>query len=148
MRHIKSFNSDERGSTLVEYSIAALVFVTSMFAVMEFGRALWVHNALSDATRRGARYAVLNSPANIAQVKNVVVYGDPAGGTKSIVPNLSTNDVTVTYSAMAVNTGSATVSINSYQFQFVIPIVGTTINMPKYTTSLTGESAGFIPPNR
>jgi len=148
MRHIKSFNSDERGSTLVEYSIAALVFVTSMFAVMEFGRALWVHNALSDATRRGARYAVLNSPANIAQVKNVVVYGDPAGGSKSIVPNLSTNDVTVTYSAMAVNTGSATVSINSYQFQFVIPIVGTTINMPKYTTSLTGESAGFIPPNR
>ena len=148
MRHIKSFNSDERGSTLVEYSIAALVFVTSMFVVMEFGRALWVHNALSDATRRGARYAVLNSPANIAQVKNVVVYGDPAGGTKSIVPNLSTNDVTVTYSAMAVNTGSATVSINSYQFQFVIPIVGTTINMPKYTTSLTGESAGFIPPNR
>jgi len=148
MRHIKSFNSDERGSTLVEYSIAALVFVTSMFAVMEFGRALWVHNALSDATRRGARYAVLNSPANIAQVKNVVVYGDPAGGTKSIVPNLSTNDVTVTYSDMAVNTGSATVSINSYQFQFVIPIVGTTINMPKYTTSLTGESAGFIPPNR
>ena len=148
MRQIKSFNSDERGSTLVEYSIAALVFVTSMFAVMEFGRALWVHNALSDATRRGARYAVLNSPANIAQVKNVVVYGDPAGGTKSIVPNLSTNDVTVTYSDMAVNTGSATVSINSYQFQFVIPIVGTTINMPKYTTSLTGESAGFIPPNR
>ena len=148
MRHIKSFNSDERGSTLVEYSIAALVFVTSMFAVMEFGRALWVHNALSDATRRGARYAVLNSPANIAQVKNVVVYGDPAGGTKSIVPNLSTNDVTVTYSAMAVNTGSATVSINSYQFQFVIPIVGTTINMPKYTTSLTGESAGFIPVNK
>jgi Flp pilus assembly protein TadG len=148
MRHIKSFNSDERGSTLVEYSIAALVFVTSMFAVMEFGRALWVHNALSDATRRGARYAVLNSTANIAQVKNVVVYGDPAGGTKSIVPNLSTNDVTVTYSDMAVNKGSATVSINSYQFQFVIPIVGTTINMPKYTTSLTGESAGFIPPNR
>jgi Flp pilus assembly protein TadG len=148
MRYIKAFNSDERGSTLVEYSIAALVFVTSMFAVMEFGRALWVHNALSDATRRGARYAVLNSTANIAQVKNVVVYGDPAGGTKSIVPNLSTNDVTVTYSAMAVNTGSATVSINSYQFQFVIPIVGTTINMPKYTTSLTGESAGFIPPNR
>lgn len=148
MRYIKSFNSDERGSTLVEYSIAALVFLTSMFAVMEFGRALWVHNALSDATRRGARYAVLNSTGNIAQVKNVVVYGDPAGGTKSIVPNLSTSDVTVTYSDMAVNKGSATVSINSYQFQFVIPIVGTSITMPKYTTSLTGESAGFIPANR
>ena len=148
MRHIKAFNSDERGSTLVEYSIAALVFVTAMFAVMEFGRALWVHNALSDATRRGARYAVLHKPADIDQVRNVVVYGDPAGGTKTTVPNLSTNDVKVTYSDLAVNKGSATVSIDNYKFQFVIPIIGTEITMPHYTTSLTGESAGFIPANK
>lgn len=148
MRQIKSFKSGERGSTLVEFSIAAVVFLTSMFAVMEFGRVLWVHNALSDASRRGARYAVLHKPDDIAQVKNVVVYGDPAGGAKSIVPNLTPGDVTVTYSNMEVNRGSATVSINNYQFQFVIPIVGTTITMPPYTTSLTGESAGYIPANK
>ena len=148
MRYIKAFNSDERGSTLVEYSIAALVFVTAMFAVMEFGRALWVHNALTDAARRGARYAVLNTANQTAQVKNVVVYGNPAGGTKTIVPNLTTDNVTVTYSDLAVNKGSATVSIDNYKFQFVIPIVGTEITMPHYTTSLTGESAGFIPVNK
>ena len=38
-----------------------------------------------------------------------------------------------------------TVSITEYEFQFVIPIVGTTITMPSYTTTLTGESIGFVP---
>ena len=46
--------NNERGSTLVEFAIGVTVFVTVMFAVLEFGRALWVHNALSDAARRCA----------------------------------------------------------------------------------------------
>ena len=50
----------EQGSSLLEFAIAATVFLTVLFAVVEFGRALWVHNALSDAARRGARYAVLH----------------------------------------------------------------------------------------
>jgi Flp pilus assembly protein TadG len=145
MRHSKTFRKGERGSTLVEYSIAVTVFITAMFGVIEFGRALWVHNALTDATRRGARYAVLHSVNDIAQVKNVVVYGDPAGGAKPIVPNLSTANVDVSYSQMAVNAGTATVKVSNYQFQFVVPIVGKTITMPSYTSTLTGESAGFVP---
>jgi Flp pilus assembly protein TadG len=145
MRHSKLFKTGERGSTLVEFSIAATVFLTAMFGVIEFGRALWVHNALTDAARRGARYAVLHSSADAAQVKNVVVYGDPAGGTKPVVPNLTTNNVTVDYSQFALNKGTATVGIQNYKFQFVIPIVGTTITMPKYATTLTGESVGWIP---
>ena len=145
MRHSRSFRKGERGSTLVEFSIAATVFLTAMFGVIEFGRALWVHNALTDAARRGARYAVLHSSADADKVKNVVVYGDPAGGTKPVVPNLSTTNVTVDYSQFALNKGTATVGIQNYQFQFVIPIVGTTITMPKYSTTLTGESVGWIP---
>lgn len=145
MRHSRSFRTGERGSTLVEFSIAATVFLTAMFGVIEFGRALWVHNALTDAARRGARYAVLHSADDADKVKNVVVYGDPNGGTKPLVPNLSTSNVTVNYSQFALNKGTATVGITSYQFQFVIPIIGTTITMPNYSTTLTGESVGWIP---
>jgi hypothetical protein len=39
------------------------------------------------------------------------------------------------------------VSITNYQFQFIIPIIGTTITMPNYSTTLTGENAGLVPPN-
>lgn len=145
MKRSKRFDSNERGSTLVEFSIAGAVFLTAMFGVIEFGRALWVHNALADAARRGARYAVLHSSSDVAAVKNVVVYGDPAGGSQPTVPNLTPGNVTVTYSGFGLNTGTVSVSVTNYQFQFVIPLVGTTITMPGYTTTLTGESVGFIP---
>jgi Flp pilus assembly protein TadG len=145
MNRFKLIHSRERGATLVEFSIAAVVFLTAMFAVIEFGRALWVHNALSDAARRGARYAVIHSADDANAVKNVVVYGNPAGGSKPMVPNLSTANVSVNYSQFGLNKGTVSVSVTNYQFQFVIPIVGTTITMPGYKTTLTGESVGFIP---
>jgi Flp pilus assembly protein TadG len=145
MLRIKKDN--ERGSTLVEFAIGVTVFATAMFGVIEFGRALWTHNALTDAARRGARYAVLHTPNDVNQVKNVVVYGNPGGSGNPMVQNLSTANVNVSYSGFGLNDGTVTVSITSYQFQFVIPIVGTSITMPSYSTTLTGESAGLIPGN-
>src|SRR5688572_13442108 len=140
-------NKNERGSTLVEFAIAATVFLTAMFAVLEFGRALWVHNALSDAARRGVRYAIVHQQSDVAAVKNVVVYGNPAGGSTPLVNNLTTSNVNVTYSGFGLSDGTATVSITNYQFEFVIPIVSTSIQMPSYSTTLTAESAGLIPAN-
>jgi Flp pilus assembly protein TadG len=149
----------ESGSTLLEFSIGATVFLTAMFGVMEFGRVLWTHNALSDAARRGARYAI-NQPAStpagvsvtgtnvgpsVTAIKNIVVYGNPAGTGQPLVNNLGTGNVNVTYSNFGLGDGSVSVTITSYQFQFVLPIVGTTISMPNYNTTLTGESVGTTP---
>lgn len=145
MRTTKNRNR-QRGATLVEFSIAATVFLMAMFAVLEFGRVIWTHNALTDAARRGARYAAVHSQGDIDAVKNVVVYGDPAGGTNPIVENLSTTNVNVNYSDFRLDGGTVQVTITDYQFQFVIPIIGTRIPMPNYTTTLTGESAGILPP--
>ena len=66
--------SRQQGSTLVEFSIGASVFLLVMFAVIEFGRALWVHNALADAARRAARYAV-------SQPTTTTLVGTPTNGT-------------------------------------------------------------------
>src|SRR6185295_408165 len=125
MLRIKSCKDNERGSTLVEFAIGITVFVTAMFAVLEFGRALWVHNALSDAARRGARYATLNTSASSAQVKNVVIYGNPEGSGLPMLNNLGAGNVDVSYNGFGLNNGTVSVSITNYQFQFVIPIVGT-----------------------
>jgi len=151
--------SNQRGATLVEFSIGATVFLTAMFAVIEFGRALWTHNALSDAARRAARYAV-NQPAStppgvvttgtdvgpsITAIKNVAVYGDPAGGTNPVVKDLAPANVSVNYQGFGLGQGTVGVTIQNYQFQFILPLVGTTITMPDYHTTLTAESAGVIP---
>jgi len=147
MLRIRNFNQNEKGSTLVEYAIGASVFLMAVFAVLEFGRVLWVHNALSDAARQGARYAVLNlSNGEDGNIKNLVVYGKTSGGTKPIVPGLTTNMVQISRSSdFSVNSGTATVKITGYQFQFVLPFLPHSIKMPEYSTTLTGESAGILP---
>lgn len=147
MKQNKRFKSNEQGATLVEFSIAATVLLVVVFGVIEFGRALWTHNALSDAARRGARYATLHSAAEIEQVRNVVVYGNAEGTGTPMIPNLTTEKVTVDYSNFALNAGTVSVSVTGYEFQFIVPIVGTSITMPNYTTTLTGESVGWIPDN-
>jgi Flp pilus assembly protein TadG len=134
----------ELGASLVEFSIAATVFLLVMFAVIEFGRALWVHNALTDAARRGARYAVFHdaSTDSDAKIKNVVVYGNPAGGTNPVVDNLATTNITVSRSGYGLDTGTVSVSITDYQFQFVLPVGISSITMPNYSTTLMAECAG------
>jgi Flp pilus assembly protein TadG len=145
MRTMKSRNK-QRGATLVEFSVAVTVFLLTMFAVLEFGRVLWTHNALMDAARKGARYAVLHKADQIDSVKNVVVYDNPAGGTTPLLENLSTANVQVVYNNFTLDGGTVQVTITDYQFHFVIPIIGTQIQMPNYTTTLTGESVGLLPP--
>src|SRR5258705_13771506 len=89
---------NERGATLLELAIVASIFFTSLFGVLEFGRLLWTHNALRDAARRGARYAVVrkNDAAGIAAVKKMVVYGDPNADPATATPvaaGLTTSNV-------------------------------------------------------
>lgn len=135
----------ERGAALVEFAIGATVFLSVMFGIVEFGRCLWTHNALSDAARRGARYAINHPTSDANAVKNVVVYGDPAGGTKAMVDNLTTDNVNVQYSNFKLGEGTVSVSVTNYQFQLSIPFVSQTIAMPSYNTTLVGENIGYVP---
>jgi Flp pilus assembly protein TadG len=144
---LKSTRRGERGAALVEFSIAALVFLTAVFAVLEFGRLLWTHNALTDAARRGARYAVTHGPTEAEKAKSVAVYGTADdGATSPMVTGLGTANVVVVHSAdFNAGQGTVKVSIQNYDFKFVVPLIGTTIRMPDYTTTLTAESAGRMP---
>jgi len=134
----------EEGASLLEFAIAATVFLTVLFAVVEFGRALWVHNALSDAARRGARYAVLHKATDIDDVKKIVVYGDLTE-TTPLLENFSTGNVDVIYDDFKLDGGTVRVSVHDYDFQLILPLLVSSIRMPSYTTTLTGESAGLIP---
>jgi Flp pilus assembly protein TadG len=138
----------ERGAALVEFAIGATVFLTVMFGVIEFGLLLWTHNALTDAARRGARYAVTHPQSDLSNVQNVVIYGDavPATGAKPMVANLSPANVAVAYNSFSVGAGRVTVSIENYDYNFVVPLVGVKVRLPRYQTTLTGESAGYVPP--
>lgn len=147
MTRSRKFNT-ERGSSLVEMAIGASVLMTVIFGVLEVGRLLWTHNALAEAARKGARYAAI-STQNTTNVKNMVVYGtiSPGGGATPVVYGMTTSNVNVTYSGFGVKQGTVTVEITGYMFNFNVPIFGGGITMPSYKTTLTGESAGYVPAN-
>ncbi len=148
----KSFRKDARGTAMVEMAIAATVFLTAMFAVVEFGRFLWTHNALKSAVQRGARYATLRKSDSASQlaVKKMVVYGDPNANpatAKPVVGGLTTANVSVAYKNYnGIELSSqATVTVVNYKFKFAVPLVGTSVTLPPYRTALPGESAGYVP---
>ena len=155
----KQGRKGERGAALLEFAIGATVFMTVTLGILQFGVLLWTHNALNDAVRRGARYAVnqcdpadgscANSSTSVDRTKNVVVYGtpNPPAGAQPVVKGLTASNVQVTYSGFGVNAGSVTVSIVNYDFSYVVALFGSTLRMPAYRTTLTGENAGYAPPN-
>ncbi len=148
----KSSKRKERGASMLEFAIAASIFFTVVFGVIEFGRLFWTHSALRDAARRGARYAITRKEdsGSVQAIKNMVVYGDPNANPATATPlvnGLTTGNVAVEYKNFngILLSSQATVSITNFKFNFIVPLVGTTINMPAYRTALPGESAGFIP---
>ncbi len=154
--HYKT-NKTERGASLLEFAIAASVFLTVLFGILECGRLLWTHNALKDAVRQGTRYATARrkDAAGILAVQKMVVYGDPnanPGTATPVVSGLTTGDVLVQYNDSDPDNGiqlgdRATVSISNFKFKFAVPLVGGTLNMHDYKTSMPGEALGFVPCN-
>lgn len=168
MKNLKH-KHNEKGTTVAEFAVVALLFFTMIFAIIEFGRLLYTHNALTDATRAGARFAALHHGATDADkldVKNYVVYGpngtfDVDGNATSapIVTGLTTDMVEVDFNGVdldgdpatpgttgyGTNLGNATVSIQNYQFNLNIPVIGRALTLPTYTTTSMAESAGEEP---
>jgi Flp pilus assembly protein TadG len=144
----KVFKKSERGATLPEFAIGGVVFLTAIFGIIEFSRLLLAHNQLTDAVRRGARYASMVSSSNTTQVKNMVIYGTTTAGAAGteVAWGLSANQVNVTYSTgYDTKNGSVTVTITGYVFNLNIPLIGSSVSLPTYKASATAESAGRVP---
>src|SRR5262245_10618087 len=165
---MKRFLKDESGTSLGEFAVVAGVFMMIIFGVIEFGRLMYTHNALADATRRGARYAVLHPENSNTCVRRVVIYGEwnvgPVAtgcnliGTPSpMIHNIGNATITVVYQGedldgdpdtpnpYGMNLGTATVTITGYQFNLSVPFFRRTLTMPSYTTTLPAESSGIEP---
>ena len=157
----RNTKNPERGVTTVEFAMTAAFFLMMVVVVVAGGHLFWTHNALVEATRRGARYAALqckqdlagcaNSATSVARVRNVVLYDSstaPGGTPRPFVPNLQASNVTVTYSPdYSVAWGKVTVKIENYDYDFVVPGLSKVIRMPPYETTIVGENAGYLPCN-
>lgn len=126
----------QQGVAAVEFSLVAMILFTLLLGIMEFGRLMFTWNSAVEATRRGARLAIV-CDMNAAGVKASML---------GILPIIGTGDITVSYSPSgcsgAVDCQSVTVSISptAPAFTYAIPFVNATWNIPEFSTTLTRES--------
>src|ERR1041384_8728943 len=88
---------NECGGSLIEFTVIATVFFMMLIGIVAAGNLYYTHNALVEATRRGARYAALNPTGSVTNVRNVVIYGTPtpANGAAPLVYNLQAANIPV-----------------------------------------------------
>lgn len=62
---------NQSGSTAVEFSLIAIVFLTIVFGIMESGRIFWTQNALQYAVENASRAALVDSTLSDAEIEDV-----------------------------------------------------------------------------
>jgi hypothetical protein len=68
----------QHGAAAVEFAIVCLLFFTILFAILEFGRMLYVYNTMQEVTRRGARAAVVRWIDQSDTIKSIALFGGTA----------------------------------------------------------------------
>ena len=140
-----------RGNAMVEFALS-FGFLFSVFAgVFQFGYVYFLYNQLENAVRGGARYASLRaydsatatpSDGFAAAVKNVVVYGNPAGTGAAIAPGLTPEKVSIAVVMERNVPRKVTLSIVNYRLDAVV--TSFTLNgKPKVSFPYMGR---FAPP--
>lgn len=80
---------ERRGAALVEFALVAPVFLLLIVGSIEFGRAIMVQEALTNASREGARVGVLDgaTTSDVTTAVNTYLTGmSISGATTSVSP--------------------------------------------------------------
>lgn len=127
----------QRGAAAVEFALVASLFFTVLIGVMDMGRLLWTWNAAVEATRLGARMAVV-CDMDDGDIKTRMI---------GRLPYLATTNITVDYlnppaadnTCTAATCKAVRVSLTGYTYQSVIPLVPMSITLPPFSTTLRKE---------
>jgi Flp pilus assembly protein TadG len=137
-----------RGTTSVEFAIAALVTLVILFAVIEFGRLLFVRAMLEEGARRGARLAAVcpvGDPYVIAATRFAA-----SDGSSRFAPDLTSEQVVLQYLDAAgtptntlVDIRFVRVSIEGYTMPVFIPLFDISLSPAAVSSIQPVESLGL-----
>lgn len=134
----------QRGAAAVEFAIVAPVFFVLLLGAIEMGRLLWTWNAAAEATRLGARIAVV-CPVGAPAIKARM---------SERLPALTSKNITVTYlnpphgenTCDTSNCKAVRVALSGYSHQPIIPLSllvpgapSLDISIPPFQTTLPRE---------
>jgi hypothetical protein len=125
----------QQGATVVEFSFVLLVFLMFLLSVTDFSRMLFTWNAATEATRLGARYAVVcDDTSNKLPV---------LARMRSMLPEIG--DIALDWNPAGCNPSTCegvNVRITSLNFRWISPLVGAvapSIVLPDFKTYLPRE---------
>jgi Flp pilus assembly protein TadG len=126
----------QRGATVIEFALGLILFFMFLFGVTDFARMLFTWSAANEATRAGARYAVV--------CDDTFNQGQVLAKMQALLPQI--NAINVAWTPMGCNAATCegvTVTITSLNYQWISPLAGAAklapIPMPTFSTFLPRE---------
>jgi len=126
----------QQGATVVEFALVLLVYLTFLLGITDFGRMLFTWSGASEATRAGARYAVVCDDTS----KNALVLARM----QALLPQIASVSTTwLPDKCTSATCQGVIVTITSLNYQWISPIAGAValgpIPMPTFSTYLPRE---------
>jgi Flp pilus assembly protein TadG len=127
---------NQSGAAMIEFALVLIIFLTFLLGITDFSRMLFTWNAANEATRAGARFAVVcDNTGNKAQVLAKM---------QAMLPQIA--DINLAWTpagCTAATCEGVTVTIASLDYQWISPIAGSAalagIRMPAFSTYLPRE---------
>lgn len=146
--HAESLMKKQIGATMVEFALVLIVFLTFLLGILDFSRMLWTWNAANEATRWGARTAVVCNQGAAAVLKNMKVFLPQIQAENLNISWYDTNgDVNPSCSSTN-NCAGVSIELTGVNYQWISPIgfgVYGLIPMPNFFTYLPREAMGQDP---
>lgn len=137
--------ASQSGATVVEFAITAVLLFTLLLGIMDFGRMLFTWNAAAEATRWGARVAVVCDKLTPDQVR---------GRMRHILPQLTDANIVINYydppgvinnACDKASCKAVEVSITGFAFDPISPFLPFgVVTVPDFRTYLPRESMEAI----
>ncbi len=132
--------SRQQGAAAVEFALIASLLFMLLFGLIEMGRLLWSWNAAVEATRYGARLAVVcdltSSSQSLIKTKMITRLAVLASSNIVITYSPTTGGVACTASTCT----SVNVALTGYTYKTMIPFVPLSLTLPGFGTTLRKEA--------
>jgi Flp pilus assembly protein TadG len=123
---LRSHRRRSPGQALVEFALVAPIFFLVLFAIVEAGRFVFYYEVLHNATREGARYAIVHGENSFDPTgpPNDPSGADVIASVKRAAFGVLGSGVSVTPTWNTTNERGMTVSVRaSYTYSTLIPLV-------------------------
>lgn len=136
------FHAKQQGASTVEFALVAAFggFLVVLIGIFELGRVLYTFNTANEATRLGARTAIV-CDAGDDRIKSAMT---------DLLPSLQAEQIEISYqpSGCAASVSQARAACTSVTVSIrpdtpiptVIPFVPLAVNIPAFSTTLTREA--------